>query len=105
MKMDVESGMMTNLDPQSPNFNANNIKINFSVIWKLNDPKSMEAKAQIMKQKLEDDKSLMLDLANALAQNNMELARGLAILLAPRLKYSSPEKLIADMKSGSINIF
>jgi hypothetical protein len=32
------------------------------------------------------------------------LARGIAIILAPRLNYADPKQLIAELKEGTINI-
>lgn len=46
----------------------------------------------------------MATLADAIAQNKTELARGIAILLAPRLGYKDPRVLLAEMKEGSMNI-
>jgi hypothetical protein len=101
--MNVKSGIGKNLDPQSPQYNPN-IQWDFKVIWKWNDPKARESEEKILKQQLEDNKALIVSLADALAQNKMIQARGFAILLAPRLNYSDPQKLMADMKTGIINI-
>jgi hypothetical protein len=79
-----------------------NIKWQVGVIWKPNAPEVAQAEGERTKQKLEDNRSLMTSLADAIAQNKTELASGLAILLAPRLGYSDPRKLIADLKEGSI---
>lgn len=46
----------------------------------------------------------MMTLADAIAQNKTELARGIAIILAPRLNYRDPRILLAEMKEGSVNI-
>jgi hypothetical protein len=81
---------------------ARNIKWQVGVVWKPNAPEVAQAEGERTKQKLEDNRSLMTNLADAIAQNKTELASGLAILLAPRLGYSDPRKLIADLKEGSI---
>jgi hypothetical protein len=79
-----------------------NIRWQLGIVWKLNAPEVAQAEGERTKQKLEDNRSLMTNLADAIAQNKTELASGLAILLAPRLGYSDPRKLIADLKEGSI---
>jgi hypothetical protein len=81
---------------------AKNIRWQVGVVWKPNAPEVAQAEGERTKQKLEDNRSLMTNLADAIAQNKTELASGLAILLAPRLGYSDPRKLIADLKEGSI---
>lgn len=81
--------------------NTKNIKWQVGVVWKPNAPEVAQAEGERTKQKLEDNRSLMTNLADAIAQNKTELASGLAILLAPRLGYSDPRKLIADLKEGS----
>ncbi len=86
----------------SSSSNAKNIRWQVGVVWKPNAPEVAQAEGERTKQKLEDNRSLMTNLADAIAQNKTELASGLAILLAPRLGYSDPRKLIADLKEGSI---
>lgn len=86
----------------SSNSSAKNIKWQVGIVWKPNAPEVAQAEGERTKQKLEDNRSLMTNLADAIAQNKTELASGLAILLAPRLGYSDPRKLIADLKEGSI---
>jgi hypothetical protein len=84
--------------------NANNLRWQLGVTWRPNPPEIAQVEAERTKQKLEDNRTLMTSLAEAISQNKTELARGLAILLAPRLGYSSPIVLIAEMKQGSMNI-
>jgi hypothetical protein len=74
------------------------------VTWRPNPPEVAQVEADRTKQRLEDNRSLITTLADAIAQNKTELARGLAILLAPRLGYNNPVTLIAEMKQGSMNI-
>jgi hypothetical protein len=82
----------------------NNIRWQLGVTWRPNPPEIGQVEAERTKQKLDDNRTLMTSLADAIAQNKTELARGLAILLAPRLGYSNPIVLIAEMKQGSMNI-
>ncbi len=82
----------------------NNLRWQLGVTWRPNPPEVAQVEAERTKQKLDDNRTLMTSLADAIAQNKTELARGLAILLAPRLGYSNPIVLIAEMKQGSINI-
>ena len=82
----------------------NNLRWQLGVTWRPNPPEIAQVEAERTKQKLEDNRTLMTSLADAIAQNKTELARGLAILLAPRLGYTSPVVLIAEMKQGSANI-
>ena len=82
----------------------NNLRWQLGVTWRPNPPEIAQVEAERTKQKLEDNRTLMTSLADAIAQNKTELARGLAILLAPRLGYSNPTVLIAEMKQGSMNI-
>jgi hypothetical protein len=83
---------------------GNNLRWQLGVTWRPNPPEIAQVEAERTKQKLEDNRSLITTLADAIAQNKTELARGLAILLAPRLGYSNPVTLIAEMKQGSMNI-
>jgi hypothetical protein len=87
----------------SPTSNSN-LRWQLGVTWRPNPPEIAQVEAERTKQKLDDNRTLMTSLADAIAQNKTELARGLAILLAPRLGYSSPIVLIAEMKQGSVNI-
>jgi hypothetical protein len=82
----------------------NSIRWQLGITWRPNPPEVALAEADRVKQKLEDNRSLMLTLADAIAQNKTELARGIAILLAPRLGYKDPRILLAEMKEGSMNI-
>jgi hypothetical protein len=83
---------------------TNNLRWQLGVTWRPNPPEIAQVEAERTKQKLDDNRTLMTSLADAIAQNKTELARGLAILLAPRLGYSNPIVLIAEMKQGSMNI-
>jgi hypothetical protein len=87
----------------SPASNSN-LRWQLGVTWRPNPPEVAQVEAERTKQKLDDNRTLMTSLADAIAQNKTELARGLAILLAPRLGYSNPIVLIAEMKQGSMNI-
>jgi hypothetical protein len=82
----------------------NNLRWQLGLTWRPNPPEIAQVEAERTKQKLDDNRTLMTSLADAIAQNKTELARGLAILLAPRLGYSNPIVLIAEMKQGSVNI-
>jgi hypothetical protein len=81
-----------------------NLRWQLGVTWRPNPPEVTQVEAERTKQRLEDNRSLITTLADAIAQNKTELARGLAILLAPRLGYTNPVTLIAEMKQGSMNI-
>lgn len=94
------NGFGSDLNNSSGN-NANNIRWQVGVVWKPNAPEVTQAEGERTKQKLEDNRSLMTLLADAIAQNKTEMAQGFAILLAPRLGYSDHRKLIADLKEGS----
>ncbi len=84
--------------------NNNNLRWQASVTWRLNAPEVVQAEAERIKQRLEDNKTLITTLAEAIAQNKPELARGIAIILAPRLNYQDPKVLIAELKEGTINL-
>lgn len=77
----------------------NNLRWQLGVTWKPNPTET----AQADKQRLEDNRTLMTTLADAISQNKTELAHGLAILLAPRLGYTNPAILLAELKQGSLN--
>jgi hypothetical protein len=96
------SGFNNSFSGSDSSSSGKNIKWQVGVVWKPNAPEVAQAEGERTKQKLEDNRSLMTNLADAIAQNKTELASGLAILLAPRLGYSDPRKLIADLKEGSI---
>jgi hypothetical protein len=83
---------------------TSNLRWQVGVTWRPNAPEVAQAEGERTKQRLEDNRNLMLTLAEAIAQNKTELARGIAILLAPRLGYSDPRILIAEMKEGSIKV-
>lgn len=105
LKFDV--GSANNIDSyslNSGNSSGGNLRWQASVIWRLNAPEVSQAEAERIKQRLEDNKTLITTLAEAIAQNKTELARGIAIILAPRLNYSDPKVLIAELKEGAINL-
>jgi hypothetical protein len=83
---------------------GNNLRWQLGLTWKPSPPEVSQAETERTKQRLEDNRTLMISLADAIAQNKTELARGLAILLAPRLGYSNPLILLAEMRQGSSNI-
>lgn len=83
---------------------VNNLRWQLGITWRPNPPEVAQGEADRLKQRLDDNRSLMLTLAEAIAQNKTELARGIAILLAPRLGYKDPRILLAEMKEGSMNI-
>jgi hypothetical protein len=83
---------------------GNNLRWQLGITWKPSPPEINQAETERTKQRLDDNRTLMVSLADAIAQNKTELARGLAILLAPRLGYTNPIVLIAEMKQGSVNI-
>jgi hypothetical protein len=97
------SGDSFNSFNNSTGSNPNNLRWQVGVTWRPNPPEVLQAEAEKVKQRLDDNKSLTIALAEAIAQNKTELARGLAILLAPRLGYSDPRKLIAEMREGATN--
>lgn len=98
-----DSSFSSGFGTSSPASN-NNLRWQLGVTWRPNPPEVAQVEAERTKQKLDDNRTLMTSLADAIAQNKTELARGLAILLAPRLGYSNPIVLIAEMKQGSANI-
>jgi hypothetical protein len=83
---------------------SSNIRWQASVTWRPNAPEVTQAESERVKQRLEDNKTLITTLADAIAQNKPELARGIAIILAPRLNYTDPKILIAELKEGTIQI-
>ncbi|WP_310425634.1 hypothetical protein [Chamaesiphon sp. VAR_48_metabat_135_sub] len=83
---------------------ANNLRWQVGVTWRPNPPEIIQVEGDKVKQRLDDNRSLMISLAEAISQNRTEMARGLAILLAPRLGYTDPRKLLAEMKEGASNI-
>jgi hypothetical protein len=82
----------------------NNLRWQLGITWRPNPPEFAQADGERVKQRLDDNRTLMMTLADAIAQNKTELARGIAILLAPRLGYKDPRILLAEMKEGSMNI-
>ncbi len=104
LKLDV--GSANNIDSLGLNNSSgnNNLRWQASVTWRLNAPEVVQAEAERVKQRLEDNKILITTLAEAIAQNKPELARGIAIILAPRLNYQDPKVLIAELKEGTINL-
>ncbi|AFY94979.1 hypothetical protein [Chamaesiphon minutus] len=83
---------------------SNGVRWQVGITWRPGAPEFSLAEADRIKRQLEDNRSLTIALAEAIAQNKTEMANGLAILLAPRLGYKDPRKLIADLKEGSMNI-
>ena len=109
VKLDLGSANNDNFNSFNSGFNgsstaANNLRWQVGVTWRPNPPEVAQLEGERTKQRLEDNRSLMVTLADAIAQNKTELARGLAILLAPRLGYRDPQILLAEMKQGSTNI-
>jgi hypothetical protein len=105
LKLDV--GSANNIDSlglNNSNGSGNNLRWQASITWRLNAPEVVQAEAERIKQRLEDNKTLITTLAEAIAQNKPELARGIAIILAPRLNYQDPKVLIAELKEGTINL-
>jgi hypothetical protein len=84
---------------------ANNLRWQVGFTWRPSPPEVAQGEGERVKQRLEDNKAIMIALAEAISQNKTEMARGLAILLAPRLGYSDPRKLLAEMKEGSTSNF
>jgi hypothetical protein len=82
----------------------NNLRWQIGITWRPNPPEFAQSEGERVKQRLDDNRTLMATLADAIAQNKTELARGIAILLAPRLGYKDPRILLAEMKEGSMNI-
>jgi hypothetical protein len=109
VKLDLGSANNDNFNSFNSGFNGsstnnNNLRWQVGVTWRPNPPEVAQLEGERTKQRLEDNRSLMITLADAIAQNKTELARGLAILLAPRLGYRDPQILLAEMKQGSTNI-
>jgi hypothetical protein len=111
IKLDLQSGSTNSfnsfdsfgLNNTSSGLNGNNnIRWQLGVTWRPTAPEVAQGEAERTKQRLDDNRSLMLALTEAIAQNKTELARGLAIILAPRLNYSDPKVLIAELKEGSV---
>jgi hypothetical protein len=86
------------------NSGSSGVRWQVGITWRPTAPEISLAEAERVKRQLEDNRSLMTALAEAIAQNKTEMAQGLAILLAPRLGYKDPRKLIADLKEGSMNV-
>ncbi len=109
VKLDLGSANNDNFNSFNSGFNGsstnnNNLRWQVGVTWRPNPPEVAQLEGERTKQRLEDNRTLMITLADAIAQNKTELARGLAILLAPRLGYRDPQILLAEMKQGSTNI-
>ncbi|WP_309740221.1 hypothetical protein [Chamaesiphon sp. OTE_20_metabat_361] len=83
---------------------ASGVRWQVGITWRPTAPEISLAEAERVKRQLDDNRSLMTALAEAIAQNKTEMAQGLAILLAPRLGYKDPRKLVADLKEGSMNV-
>jgi hypothetical protein len=111
IKLDVQSAS-TNSGLDSFGFNNSGLNNNsnggirwqIGVAWRPNAPEVIQQEAERVKQKLDDNRSLIIALAESIAQNKPELSRGIAIILAPRLNYADPKQLIAELKEGTINI-
>jgi hypothetical protein len=112
VKLDLQSGSSSNfnnfdsfgINNTSSGLNGNNnIRWQLGVTWRPTAPEVAQGEAERTKQRLDDNRSLMLALTEAIAQNKTELARGLAIILAPRLNYSDPKVLLAELKEGSVS--
>ena len=97
------SGFNTGFNNNSSS-SSSGIRWQVGVTWRLTAPEVSLAETERVKRQLEDNRSLMLALAESISQNKNELANGLAILLAPRLGYGDPRKLLADLKAGSMSI-
>jgi hypothetical protein len=108
LKLDV--GSANGLDSFSNGFNngasnsSSSLQWKAGITWRPNAPEVLQGEAERAKQRLEDNRSLTVALAEAIAQNKTELAHGLAILLAPRLNYRDPLLLLAALKEGSNNM-
>ncbi len=111
IKLDVQSAS-TNSGLDSFGFNNSGLNNNsnggirwqIGVAWRPNAPEVIQQEAERVKQKLDDNRSLIIALAESIAQDKPELSRGIAIILAPRLNYADPKQLIAELKEGTINI-
>jgi hypothetical protein len=105
LKFDVGSAnSIDSLGFNNSNGSGNNLRWQASIVWRPHAPEVVQAEAERIKQRLEDNKTLITTLAEAIAQNKPELARGIAIILAPRLNYPDPKVLIAELKEGTINL-
>jgi hypothetical protein len=91
-------------DSTNNNNRASNLRWQVGVTWRPNPPEVVQVEGDKVKQRLDDNRSLMIALAEAISQNRTEMARGLAILLAPRLGYNDHRKLLAEMKEGASNV-
>jgi hypothetical protein len=106
----LDFGSLTDSSSSSSSFNSgstygnNGLRWQAGIVWRLTTPEVSSADAERVRRQLEDNRSLMVALTEAIAQNKTEMAHGLAILLAPRLGYKDPRKLLADLKEGSVNI-
>jgi hypothetical protein len=106
----VDLGSLTDSSSSSSSFssnstsNTNGLRWQVGVVWRLTTPEVSSAESERVRRQLEDNRSLMIALTEAMAQNKPEMAHGLAILLAPRLGYKDPRKLLADLQEGSLNI-
>lgn len=111
IKLDVQSAS-TNSGLDSFGFNNSGLNNNsnggirwqIGVAWRPNAPEVIQQEAERVKQKLDDNRSLIIALAESITNNKPELSRGIAIILAPRLNYADPKQLIAELKEGTINI-
>jgi hypothetical protein len=110
IKLDVQSASTSNgldsfgFNNGSLNNSNGGIRWQIGVAWRPNAPEVIQQEAERVKQKLDDNRSLIIALAESIAQNKPELSRGIAIILAPRLNYADPKQLIAELKEGTINI-
>jgi hypothetical protein len=104
IKFDVQSGYPNNIDFNNPSYNPNNIRWQLSLIWRSTSLETIQLEEQIAKQRLEDNRASMVKLAEAISQNNIPLANGLAIVLAPKLGYKNSQLLIADMQAKFVTV-
>jgi hypothetical protein len=110
IKLDVQSASTNSgldsfgFNNSGLNNNSGGIRWQIGVAWRPNAPEVIQQEAERVKQKLDDNRSLIIALAESIANNKPELSRGIAIILAPRLNYADPKQLIAELKEGTINI-
>ena len=97
------SGVNNSFNSGSSN-GSSGVRWQIGITWRPTAPEVSLAESERVKRQLEDNRSLMIALAEAITQNKTEMAHGLAILLAPRLGYKDPRKLLADLKEGSMNV-
>jgi hypothetical protein len=107
VNVNTGSGFRKESNNLSSDLNSSNNmqwQASINIIWQSDSPETKQAEAQRAKQQLEDDKTLMTDLSEAISQNKMVRANSLAILLAKRLGYTDPKRLIADIQANTISL-